>query len=493
MLDALPEPCRLSLTVDLPVNDRADAIAAPTDLALLRWLPRAADAPSAVGDGTVEFFHAVGEVNEVREVLRRITAARIPLDDVELLHTDVQTYVALVYEILAGLAPDSDNDDEELPGTFADGIPTRFFRPGRLLAAWVRWVREDFPQSRLVAMIREGLLIVPETDESKYSNSRLAAVLRNIGIGFGQQRYLPKLDEEFEAAQRRLARVGAERDDEDQRDADDRRASCARRLEELRLLRRLIVPLIQAAPAATASPCDIVEAAIQTMKHVAHTVNKSDNFARQRLIEELVDLQNWLRDEAISADLDIWSWLTRLPDESRVLGSGPQPGRLHVAALLSGGHSGRGHTYVVGLDDSRFPGAGSQDPLLLDAERSAISTALPTAGSQLEQRLSDFHRLLARLRGRVTLSFSSHDLVDDRDKFPASQLLAAYRLIAGNREGSQEDFLKWLGRPASFAPIDDACCLNTTDWWLNQLCAGDSGTCRGPAGPAQLSTSGARQ
>ncbi len=208
------------------------------------------------------------------------------------------------------------------------------------------------------------------------------------------------------------------------------------------------------------------------MKHVARTVNKSDNFARQRLIEELVDLQNWLRDEAISADLDIWSWLTRLPDESRVLGSGPQPGRLHVAALLSGGHSGRRHTYVVGLDDSRFPGAGSQDPLLLDAERSAISTALPTAGSQLEQRLSDFHRLLARLRGRVTLSFSSHDLVDDRDKFPASQLLAAYRLIAGNREGSQDDFLKWLGRPASFAPIDDACCLNTMDWWLNQLCAG---------------------
>ncbi len=188
-------------------------------------LPRATDAPSAVGDGTVEFFHAVGEVNEVREVLRHITAARIPLDDVELLHTDVQTYVALVYEILAGLAPDSDNDDDELPGTFADGIPTRFFRPGRLLAAWVRWIREDFPQSRLVAMIREGLLIVPETDESTYSNSRLAAVLRNIGIGFGQQRYLPKLDEEFEAAQRRLARVGAERDDEDQRDADDRRAS----------------------------------------------------------------------------------------------------------------------------------------------------------------------------------------------------------------------------------------------------------------------------
>ena len=28
-------------------------------------------------------------------------------------------------------------------------------------------------------------------------------------------------------------------------------------------------------------------------------------------------------------------------------------------------------TFIVGLDDSRFPGAGLQDPLLLDHERQA--------------------------------------------------------------------------------------------------------------------------
>ena len=209
------------------------------------------------------------------------------------------------------------------------------------------------------------------------------------------------------------------------------------------------------------------------LETVARTVNKSDNFARLRLVEDMTDLRRWLGDEVDFAGIDIWAWLSQLPAEARVLGSGPQPGRLHVAGLLSGGHSGRSHTYIVGLDDSRFPGAGSQDPLLLDGERTKISDALPTAASQLEERLADFHRLLARLRGRLTLSFASHDLADDRDKFPSPQLLAAFRVVAGNREGSQEDFLKWLGRPVSFAPTDDAFCLDMKDWWLRQLCTGE--------------------
>ena len=184
---------------------------------MLRWLPRPGDAPPPVGDGTVEFFHAVGEVNEVREVLRRVAAAEVQLDDVELLHTDVETYVSLIYETLAALVPDAGGLGDDLPVTFADGIPVRFFRPGRLLAAWVRWICEDYPQSRLVGMVREGLLAMPAQDETGVSLSRLATVLRGIGIGFGRQRYLPKLDEEIAAVERRLAELTSEVDEERER------------------------------------------------------------------------------------------------------------------------------------------------------------------------------------------------------------------------------------------------------------------------------------
>ncbi|MFO8009141.1 MAG: PD-(D/E)XK nuclease family protein, partial [Candidatus Brocadiia bacterium] len=147
----------------------------------------------------------------------------------------------------------------------------------------------------------------------------------------------------------------------------------------------------------------------------------------------------------------------------------PRPGCLHVDHLLSGGHSGRGHTFLLGLDDSRFPGAGLQDPLLLDSERRKLSPELPTAAGRLKEKLVEFVRLLARLRGTVTLSFPCQSVVEDRELFPSSAVLAAYRLISGNREGEQQDLLKWLPAPVSFAPCDSAFCLDATEWWLWRL------------------------
>ena len=99
-------------------------------------------------------------------------------------------------------------------------------------------------------------------------------------------------------------------------------------------------------------------------------------------------------------------------------GAGPRPHCLHVAHVRAGGHTGRPHTFIVGLDDSRFPGAGLQDPLLLDSERRQLSPNLEIAATRLENKLRDFARLLARLRGRLTLSFCARSVNDDREMFP---------------------------------------------------------------------------
>ncbi|MFH1924616.1 MAG: PD-(D/E)XK nuclease family protein [Planctomycetota bacterium] len=469
LLDALPEDRKLLLPVDGPVGSDAKPEAAESDIAVLRWLPRPADAPSPPDDGTVEFFRAVGEVNEVREVLRRLLGRGIPLDEAELLCTDADTYVPLIYETMTAWAADDAQLDDELPVTFADGIPSRFFRPGRLLGAWVTWVNEDFPQARLVRMIREGLLTVPDFDEKRFSFTRLATVLRGLAIGFGKDRYLPKLEAEIAALERRFNEPPRTEDDDDET-AEEQKRSIARRLEELRLLHQMTKALLDVSPSGERHPGTLLSSAITLLEKLARVVNKSDSFARQRLVEEVTDLHNWLADEEVPG-LEVWDWLAALPDEARVLGSGPRPGRLHVAGVGSGGHSGRPVTYIVGLDDGRFPGTGSQDPLLLDAERRRISRGLPTAASDLEEKIDAFYRLLARLRGKVVLSFSGHDLVDNREKFPSPLLLAAYRILSGNREGTQEDFLKWLGPPASFAPSENERCLSVSDWWLRQLCS----------------------
>ena len=102
LLAALPAKQRIRLRVDQPGSLPAAEKESLADAHLLRWLPSPADAPAPASDGSARIFRAVGEVNEVRGVLRRCLSERIPLDEVEVLCTDVATYVPLFYETFAG-------------------------------------------------------------------------------------------------------------------------------------------------------------------------------------------------------------------------------------------------------------------------------------------------------------------------------------------------------------------------------------------------------
>ncbi len=149
-------------------------------------------------------------------------------------------------------------------------------------------------------------------------------------------------------------------------------------------------------------------------------------------------MAHWLGRAGGMAAADVRDWLAALPAETRVGGSGPRPGCLHADHVRSGGHSGRPHTFIVGLDDARFPGAGLQDPLLLDSERARLDPDLPTAGRRLEETIQGFKRLLGRLRGTATLCWPSRDVVEDSERFPSQVVLDAFRLAArpaGGRSG----------------------------------------------------------
>jgi hypothetical protein len=86
-------------------------------------------------------------------------------------------------------------------------------------------------------------------------------------------------------------------------------------------------------------------------------------------------------------------------------------------------------------------------------------------------RREEFLRLLARLRGRVTLSYSCYDIGRDRELFPSPTLVAAYRILAGEPEGDLAGMRRWLGPPASFGPADPAQALDESEWWLARVCA----------------------
>ena len=98
------------------------------------------------------------------EALRICIAKGYNLDQVELIYTDTDAYVPCIYETFLRTQFDNQSDEFDIPVTFADGIPTRYSRPGRALMAWLEWIRNGYPQTVLVQMIHDGLLELPFDD-----------------------------------------------------------------------------------------------------------------------------------------------------------------------------------------------------------------------------------------------------------------------------------------------------------------------------------------
>jgi len=458
---AVPEDKRLVLQVDKPgeVEDE------PTDLALLRFINDPAAAPPPKNDNTARMFRAIGEVNEVRETLRRIVENKIAFDQVEIIHTDYATYVPMIYELASLIKPE---DLDSLPATFAEGIPIRYSRPGRALLGFVSWLREDYAQAILVRMIQDGLLKIDIPEDEQMSLSRLAANFRAVPIGNGRDRYLSVIDEQIEAMRARIKGAEIDKEDVDPERSDRKQKNLAERVKALKVLRGLVCDLLDYSRPEQ-NQREQLESTLAFLDKYARSISRLDEYSLHALRRGIKELSECLEGGEVEG-LDILDWLSENIHQTTVGGLGPRPGCLFVSPLHQGGHSGRPHTFIIGMDDTRFPGAGAQDPLLLDAERGKLSPELGTAFARLSKRGTDFARLLARLRGNVTLSYCCKSLADDREMFPSPVLLSAYRILSGDKEGNLERMNAWLSHPASFAPTHPDRCIDPTEWWLMKMC-----------------------
>ena len=412
---------------------------------------------------SISSFSAIGEMNEVREIFRQCLSNEIPLDQVELLHTDTETYLPLIFE-LAHRAGDCTAEERELPVTLAEGIPVRYSRPGRALSAWVSWVRNDFLQSVLETMLQEGLV---STDPAKHKQAEgltLARLLGSTAIGFKRERYLPALEKLVKSIERELeSRSPEPRIDDDSEDA--RQAQVTKRLQTARSLLDLVNGLLKGAPFPDWGQTAVLDSVKEFLQARVVLGSDFDEHSQRVLINAIGAMSSFLG-RIGETNLSIWDWLAGLPHNLRVMGSGPRPGALHVAHVYNGGHTGRRHTFVVGLDDRRFPGGGLQDPVLLDNEREVLSSALPRAADQISKRTDRFLRLLNNLSGDVTLSYPCRNISDDSEMFPSpimSQILSGTEEEPTKKDSTTEG-------PVSFAPFNPDESLDMMEWWMARLC-----------------------
>jgi RecB family exonuclease len=435
--------------------------------------------------GELDLFAAATPADELREVIRRVMAAGIPWDRVEIVATDSAIY---------GTALDGLARRLGIPATHSAGLPVSRTRVGRAAGAYFRWIADGFPVEPIRQLLANNDLATAGEDGP--SPAALARRLRRLRIGWGYDRYLPVLDRALGAA----TRAGAPRDG----DGDEEGAELAREREraELRALRALLEPILAATPApagrdaawtSRTSPADLARGLLALLERVP-AGDAMENTARTVLIQRLERARatltretTWLAATGIlRARLD--TRIAATADAGHVAPWTSTGGHLHLSDVAMGGLTGRPFTFVVGLSAGAM--SVGTDPLLTDGDRGRLNRAAgpatvgsippaaepgrpgsesgppdpeaapsaPEAGplaSTAERIAESRHALatmLARLRGRVTLSYAAWDTAEGRTVGPAPELLQALRLRDGDPTLTYEDLRKRLGRLAAAVP-----------------------------------------
>jgi ATP-dependent helicase/nuclease subunit B len=425
-----------------------------------------ADGPESWTDNAsrATLFRALGEENEIREILRRLLAEGISLDDVEILATDPATYAPILYELAS---------EHEIPCTFGQGIPATFTRPGQAALGYLRWLGRDFESEELREVVAGGLLDLARIFPGGAPGPLPAArELREARIGWGRERSLSALDLHIA---RRVAEVDSarRRSDEDDEDLNARIVWLKERLATARAVRDLVARLLALPPEPVDGKVELravarsASAFVAGFARIAGDLDAMASSALQGLFGELETLP--------VTRLSVAEAASRLSDAVRglyVAADRPRPGRLHFGDYRSGGYGGRSKTFFVGLDSRRHPGSGLQDPVLLDEERRGINAAvapreLAMRGGRPAENLLALRSCIARVRGEIAVSHACWDLLEAREQFPAAAYLDVFRLVSGDPTADYSDADRALPAAAGFL-TEAPKALDETEWWLSR-------------------------
>ena len=428
------------------------------DVERLPWLYQVDQSPTPVGDASLSCFQAYGLTNEVKEIFRRIMADGLPLDSVTVAYTNSE-YIPIFYTLAKRTG---------IKLTFAEGIPGAMTAPGRVLQGLVDWIRNDYSASTFRALLLSGdVRLRQEQEEATLTPAAAARVLRSSGIGWGRDRYV-LLKRISETLKEKVAEEGEEEVGAGRREQYLRQSAVAERLYAA------VNPLLAALPVPDSegniSFRELTAGLSYLLSEITHPMSEIDAAALKGLINDLIQTGQFT-----SFDLEIDEALERVENllcDFQVGASGPKPGHLHLVSYTNLIWSCRPNTFMAGLGADNFPGSGHQDPVLLDTERLQLHAALSLIADRPSENRYMMALMLASRRGRVTLSFPSFDVLENRSIFPANVLLQAFRLLHKDNTFDYTDFLISLDRPAGYCPKAGGAYLDETEWWAGKVLTG---------------------
>jgi ATP-dependent helicase/nuclease subunit B len=345
-------------------------------------------------------------------------------------------------------------------------------------------------------MLESGDLAAPPGFE-EVSGTALARRLRRLRVGWGRARYLSIIDQAIA-----VAAGPAEVVDEADPEAVELRRE--RERHELAALRALLSRLLAATPQpdtggrhgrapgtrtvasdaqGRTSPAAIAGGVLAFLQLIPASGGMAESTMRKVLGDRLTRIRETLtRQTAWDAAVAILRThlVTRIapPGEGGLAPWTSTGGNLYLSDLATGGLSLRPHIFVVGMDAARVAGASRTDPLLTDADRQAVASVvsdpvapIATSGERNAEARHALAATLARLRGKITLSYSAWESAEGRSISAAPELLQALRLREGDETLTYAELRREMGSLAGAVPTG-AGLLDGDDVWLDAIADG---------------------
>ena len=429
-------------------TQRRQAEPATNPLAFL--MAPACVATSGAPHSAIHLFHAGGREAEIEEVFRRILAAGVPLDQVEIACAS-DAPLALVWEKALR---------HDWPVTLGAGMPATFTRPGRALLGLYDWIETDFSAGHLRRLLQSGDVSVEEHEG--FTAGQAACVLARAEAGWGRATYGLALG-------RLCKRYESQAHDPDESDTD--RADAQEKAERAARVGTWVTTLVASVPApgtdGTVPLQTVVGGVLDFLNRMTARSNALDHRAATALQEYIGALGalgafSCTLSQALRFVRERVQSLTVAPER-------PRPGHLYASRLSHAGYAGRPHLFIVGLEEGRVVSSSAEDAVLLDTEREAISANLRMSTDRIDEAVYTVLSRLAVANGSVTFSYSCRDTREFRDTYASWLMLQAYRLQQGDAALSYQAMKAALGEPTSTVPADRKRALSSSSWWLRSV------------------------
>ncbi|ETI69142.1 PD-(D/E)XK nuclease family protein [Neobacillus vireti] len=392
----------------------------------------------AAGELDLCIFTAKTEEMEVKQILEKIKTTESPLDECVVYYTNADSYITLFYHLSQKL---------DIPITFGEGLPVSFSRPGRLVTGLIGWIQSNYSVQAFLDLLNEGLIVLGEDAPSK---SKIARLLRDLQIGWAQDRYLTHLDMEIDRLDERQLQV-------------KENPSYENRLKDLSWLKHWFASLFKKLPPLenTMNYKKCLTGFSYILRNNSKISSALDEISKVSLLDEIDKILPYA-DESLSS-YDVFEKVKDLLLSVRINQSRPKPGHLHISSYKNGIYNSRPTVFFAGLDNKKFPGNSSEDPLLLDIERIQLGNKLPLLREKGHVNLFILLQVLAQSTGTVTVSCCNFDINANRVVNPAFVFLQCYRLIAGNKDA---EFKELASLPSTLIAND---IFEEKDYWDEKL------------------------